>query len=170
VWATGELAGFGAQHLPGLSEQLAEGAALPPMTAWEEVLAEYRGLGYSIGRHIVSFFRPRLRRWRAVSAAELGRLRRGLVVRAGGLVIVRQRPETASNLVFLTLEDETGLFNAIVYPHTYERYRRVLRGEPLLVIEGPLQVQDGVTHLLVRRAWPLTRDPSLARVPSHDFH
>ncbi len=85
-------------------------------------------------------------------------------------MIVRQRPETAGHLVFLTLEDETGLFNAIVYPQTYERLRRVLRGEPLIVVEGPLQAQDGVTHILVRRAWSLTRAPTLARVPSHDFH
>jgi error-prone DNA polymerase len=77
------------------------------------------------------------------------------------------------HVVFLTLEDETGLFNGIVHPHVYERYRRVLRGEPMLVIEGPMQVQDEVRHVLVRRAWPLFQDPSAAsvpRVPSHDFH
>jgi DNA polymerase-3 subunit alpha/error-prone DNA polymerase len=86
------------------------------------------------------------------------------------MVIVRQRPETASHLVFLTLEDETGLFNAIAYPQTYERLRRVLRGEPLVLLEGPLQVQESVVHLLIRRAWSLTRSKGLPRVPSHDFH
>jgi DNA polymerase III alpha subunit len=70
----------------------------------------------------------------------------------------------------MTLEDETGLLNAIVYPQTYERLRRVLRGEPLIVVEGPLQKQDGVTHILVRRAWPLVPVPPVATVPSHDFH
>jgi error-prone DNA polymerase len=170
------LAGFTGGHLPGLAAQVAEPAELPPMSEWEEVQADYRGLGYSIststgeGRHVIAYFRPRLDRWRAVAAAELPRLRRGLVVRAGGMVIVRQRPETAAHLMFLTLEDETGLLNAVVYPATYERLRGVLRGEPLVVLEGPLRKQDGVTHILVRRAWPLTQDPSIARVPSHDFH
>jgi len=170
LWATGELAGFGERHLPGIAEQIAEAAALDPITDWEEVQADYRGLGYSVGRHVVSYFRPRLNQWRAVPAHELSDQRRGLVVRAGGLVIVRQRPETASHLVFMTLEDETGLLNAIVYPQTYERLRRILRGEPLIVVEGPLQKQDGVTHILVRRAWPLLQAPPVARVPSHDFH
>jgi error-prone DNA polymerase len=156
--------------LPGLADQIAEPADLDPLTDWEEVQADYRGLGYSIGRHIVSYFRPRLQQWGALPASALAGQRRGLVVRAGGMVIVRQRPETASNLVFMTLEDETGLLNAIVYPQTYERLRRVLRGEPLIVVEGPLQKQDSVTHIMVRRAWPLTQVPPITRVPSHDFH
>jgi DNA polymerase III alpha subunit len=170
LWATGELAGFGEGHLPGLADQVAEPADLPAMSEWEEVQADYRGLGYSIGRHVVAYFRPRLDRMRAIPADKLIGQKRGLVVRAGGLVIVRQRPETASNLVFMTLEDETGLLNAIVYPQTYERLRRVLRGEPLIVLEGPLQKQDGVTHIMVRHAWPLVDVPPVARVPSHDFH
>jgi error-prone DNA polymerase len=140
------------------------------MSEWEEVQADYRGLGYSLDRHVVAYFRSRLDQWRAIAAKDLSGKPRGLVVRAGGLVIVRQRPETASHLMFMTLEDETGLFNAIVYPQTYERLRRVLRGEPLVVVEGPLQKQDGVTHVLVRRAWPLVPAPPVARVPSHDFH
>ena len=170
VWATGELAGFGPAHLPGLAPQIAVPTPLPPMTEWEEVQADYRGTGFSIGRHVVSYFRPRLDRLGARRAAELPEGKRGVVTRAGGLVIVRQRPETASHLVFFTLEDETGLFNAIVYPQTYERLRRVLRGEPLIVLEGPLQVQDGIVHLRVRRAWSLTRDAATPSVPSHDFH
>ena len=170
VWATGELAGFGPAHLPGLAPQIAVPTPLPPMTEWEEVQADYRGTGFSIGRHVVSYFRPRLDRLGARRAAELPEGKRGVVTRAGGLVIVRQRPETASHLVFFTLEDETGLFNAIVYPQTYERLRRVLRGEPLIVLEGPLQVQDGIVHLRVRRAWSLTQDAATPSVPSHDFH
>jgi error-prone DNA polymerase len=170
VWATGELAGYHDGHLPALAEQVAETADLAPMGEWETMQADYRGIGYSVGRHVVSFFRPRLDTLRARKATDLHGLRRGLVVRAGGMVICRQRPETASNLVFMTLEDETGLLNALVYPATYERYRRVLRGEPLLVIEGPLQVQDDVTHILVRRAWPLVDGQAVKPVPSHDFH
>jgi error-prone DNA polymerase len=170
VWATGELAGFTQSHLPDLAGQLVEDAALPPMTEWEEVQADYRGLGYSLGRHVISYFRPRLKRWGAFSAVELPKKRKGAIVRAGGLVIVRQRPESAAHVVFLTLEDETGLLNGIVYPAVYERLRSVLRGEPLIVLEGPLQLDDGVTHILVRRAWPLVQDAKLGIVRSHDFH
>jgi error-prone DNA polymerase len=176
IWQTGELAGFSTAHLPGLAEQLVEDGGLPPMSDWEEVQADYRGLGYSVGRHVLAYYRPRLDRWRALSSAELakrvgnGRLRRGVHVRAGGLVIVRQRPETAGNVLFMTLEDETGLLNAIVYPNTYERLRPTLRGEPLLVVEGPLQVQDGVAHILVHRAWPIVQDTGTPTVKSHDFH
>jgi error-prone DNA polymerase len=170
VWATGELAGFGPRHLPGLAPQVAEVAALDPMSEWDEVQADYRGVGFSLGRHVVTYFRSHLERLGARTAVALAQGKRGLVVRAGGLVIVRQRPETAGHLLFLTLEDETGLFNAVVYPQSYERLRRVLRGAPLIVVEGPLRVQDSVVHILVRRAWSLTQDASLPRVPSHDFH
>ena len=146
IWETGKLAGFTTAHLPGLAEHLVEDGGLPPMSEWEEVQADYRGVGYSVGRHVLAYYRPRLDRWRALSSAELAkrvaikRLRRGVHVRAGGTVIVRQRPESAGHVHFLTLEDETGLINAIVYPNTYERLRPTLRGEPLLVVEGPLQV------------------------------
>ncbi|HET7767978.1 MAG TPA: PHP domain-containing protein, partial [Chloroflexota bacterium] len=170
VWAAGELAGFGHQHLPGLAEQIATKPTLTPFNEWEEVQADYRGLGYSLHRHVISFYRPRLNRLRALSAVQLQTAKRGLIVKAGGLVIVRQRPESAGRVLFLTIEDETGLFNAIVYPNAYERLRQVLRGEPLLVIEGPVQLQDGVVHILVRRAWPLAAAERVAAVPSHDFH
>jgi hypothetical protein len=69
----------------------------------------------------------------------------------------------------MTVEDETGLFNAIVYPSVYERLRQVVRGEPLLVLEGPLHVQDNTFHILVRRAWPLASGEPVHPIPSHDF-
>jgi error-prone DNA polymerase len=174
AWVTGELAGIGPAYLPGLAEQLVTRPDLEPMSAWEEVQAEYRTLGYAPNRHAVAWLRPALDDQGAVTAAGLVRQRHGRVARAGGLVICRQRPETAGGVLFLTVEDETGLFNAIVQAPVYERLRRVLRGEGLVVLEGPVQQRDGTTHLMVRQAWPLRPGgtvavPSPVGVRSHDF-
>jgi error-prone DNA polymerase len=164
----------GPAYLPGLAEQLVTRPDLEPMSAWEEVQAEYRTLGYAPNRHAVAWLRPTLEGHGAVTAAGLVRQRHGRVARAGGLVICRQRPETAGGVLFLTVEDETGLFNAIVQAPVYERLRRVLRGEGLVVLEGPVQQRDGTTHLMVKQAWPLRPGgavavPSPVGVRSHDF-
>ena len=187
VWRAGELAGLsGPDRLPGLAEEVAEPADLPPMDAWAATQADYAGLGFSTDRHLLSFYRPHLRAAGVRAANELESAPGGLV-RAGGLVICRQRPETAGELVFMTLEDETGLINVIVRPEVYREQRQAFRGEPLLVVEGALQRQDGVIHILAQHGWPLRRDtagrtssdPSdpAARdcsaalaVISHDFH
>ena len=174
AWVTGELAGLGPAYLPGLAEQLVTDPALEAMTAWEEVQAEYRTLGYAPNRHAVSWLRPALEGQGAVTATGLVRQRHGRVARAGGLVICRQRPETAGGVLFLTVEDETGLFNAIVQAPAYERLRRVLRGEGLVVLEGAVQHRDNTTHLMVRQAWALRPGGTIAvpapvGVRSHDF-
>jgi error-prone DNA polymerase len=190
IWRAGELAGLSSpNHLPGLADQLAERADLPPMDAWESTRADYGGLGLSVDRHLVSFYRPRLRLYDVRSAAELEH-RRGGPVRIGGIVICRQRPETANDFMFMTLEDETGLVNVIVQPQVYHALTRALRGEPLLVIEGILQRDGIVVDVIARKAWPFSalesggncdshsdmrvgfNGPSVRsapRVPSHDF-
>jgi error-prone DNA polymerase len=182
IWRTGELAGLsGPHHLPGLADQLAEAADLPAMDAWESARADYAGLGLSPDRHLVSFYRPRLRLYNVRSAAELERTRAGLV-RIGGIVICRQRPETANDFMFMTLEDETGLVNVIVQPKIYHAQTRALRGEPLLVIEGILQRDGRVIDVIARRAWPFaaldvldgddaagTIEPAAQAVPSHNY-
>jgi error-prone DNA polymerase len=179
VWRVGELAGLsGPGQLPGLADEVAEAADLPSMDAWEATQAEYASLGLSPGRHLVSFYRARLRAERVLSAAELERARGG-PVRVGGIAICRQRPDTAREFMFMTLEDETGLVNVIVQPQVYRAQTRVLRGEPLLVVEGVLQRQDGVMDVIARRAWPFSAledgadgavEPAALAVPSHDFH
>ncbi|MCC7367372.1 MAG: error-prone DNA polymerase [Chloroflexi bacterium] len=182
IWQAGELAGLSSpQHLPGLADQLAERADLPPMGAWEATRADYGGLGLSVDRHLVSFYRPRLRLHNVRTAAELEH-RRGGPVRIGGIVICRQRPETANDFMFMTLEDETGLVNVIVQPQVYHALTRALRGEPLLIIEGILQREGIVMDVIVRKAWPFsvleggtdsdTGGPDgrpAPSVPSHDF-
>ncbi len=175
VWRAGELAGLaGPGRLPGLAEQIAEPADLPPMDAWETTQADYAGLGLSTHHHLLSFYRPQLRAAGVRSAAELADVRnkcasRGGLVRVSGLAICRQRPETANDFVFMTLEDETGLANVIVRPHVYQAQRQVFRGEPLLVVEGLLQREDGVIHVMARQGWPLPHDPAANAVPGHSF-
>jgi error-prone DNA polymerase len=188
IWQAGELTGLSSQrHLPGLADQVAERADLPTMDAWESTRADYAGLGLSPDRHIVSFYRPRLRLHNVRTAAELEQVRGG-PVRIGGIVICRQRPETAGDFMFMTLEDETGLINVIVQPKVYHEQTRMLRGEPLLIIEGILQREGRVMDVIVRRAWPFTvleRErarpdtavvppseqgrPVARAVPSHDY-
>lgn len=175
LWQVGELAGLsGPRFLPGLAEALAETATLEPMTPFEETQSDYRGLGLSVGHHVIEYFRPALRVRRVYAANELPGLPRNLIVRVGGLVITRQRPETARDFTFMTIEDETGLVNAIVAPAVYRAHRACIRGEPLVILEGRLQRDEGwggAINLLVKRCWPIdtsaveTIDPPR----SHDF-
>ncbi|MCC6179480.1 MAG: DNA polymerase III subunit alpha [Chloroflexi bacterium] len=177
IWRAGELAGLsGPSYLPGLADELAERADLPAMDAWAATRADYSGLGLSPDRHLIQFYRPRLRVEGVLSAVELEQRRSGLV-RVGGIVICRQRPETAKEFMFMTIEDETGLVNVIVQPRVYREQTRILRGEPLLVIEGVLQREDGTTNVLARRAWPFEAlegvgglGTAARAVPSHDYH
>ena len=90
-------------------------------------------------------------------------------VRTAGLVICRQRPGTAKGIVFLSLEDETGTTNAIVYPDLYEKYRLLIAEEPFLEIEGSVQTSDGVTHLRAWKIRPLPAPVAADLPPSHDF-
>jgi len=102
-----------------------------------------------------------------MTAAALAGLADGPRVRVAGSVIVRQRPGTAKGFVFLSLEDETGIANIIVRPALFARQRLALVSEPFLLVEGILQIQDGVVSVRADRVLALPR--STAHVPSHDF-
>jgi error-prone DNA polymerase len=103
-----------------------------------------------------------------VPAAGLAAVPDGRRARIAGAVIVRQRPGTAKGFVFLSLEDETGIANAIVRPALFHRARGAVLHAPYLVVEGVVQHQDGVTAVRATAVRPLL--PLAARVPSHDFH
>jgi error-prone DNA polymerase len=139
------------------------------MTAHEETMHEFRGTGITTGPHPVSFVRPQLARAGVTPASELSLLDDGVRARIAGMVIVRQRPGTASGIVFITLEDETGFSNAVVFSDRYQRWRRVILGHPALVIEGVVQKRDGVITLMAESFEPL-RGPTLGVGVSHDFH
>jgi error-prone DNA polymerase len=125
--------------------------------------------GVSTRAQVVTHFRPQLEKRRALRAASLNELPNQLVCRVGGMVITRQRPETAKGFVFLTLEDETGYVNVIVRPDVYEAYRRVLRTASLLVIEGVLQKEEGAVDLLARKAWRVDDGGVMSSVPARNF-
>ncbi len=140
---------------------------LAPMAPLERLAADFRNTRLSIGPHPMRFYRERLRGLGAKSAAELRRLRDGQPVRVAGAVICRQRPGTAKGFVFLSLEDETGIANAIVAPDVFNENRAVLVSEPFLLIDGVLQNQQGVVSVKVARVQALAL--AAAAAESHDF-
>ena len=128
---------------------------LPAPTDAENTMADYRSLGIPMGRHPLALLRPQLSRFRVVPAEVLRTYPHGRLARASGLVTHRQRPETASGVVFLTLEDDTGAVNVIVWPDHLERYRKEVLGGNLLTVYGTWQrdTETGgqVTNLLAQR-------------------
>jgi len=141
-------------------------APLPAMSAVEETEADYEATEMTAGPHLLSYLRETLARQGVFSAGELARGKEGARVRAAGAVIVRQRPGTAKGFVFLSLEDESGIVQAIVRPDLFKENRALIVGSPGLVVEGRLQTRDGTLSIRADRFWPL---PSFPEVPGHDF-
>ena len=125
-------------------------AALPPMPLGQHVVEDYRKLGLSLKAHPVSFVRPELDRCKAIQADGLLSTRDGAKVAVCGLVLVRQRPGSAKGVIFLTLEDESGTANVIVWTKTFEQYRSEVLGARLLLVRGKLQSHQGVIHLVAQ--------------------
>jgi error-prone DNA polymerase len=117
---------------------------LKPMTEAERLVADYAGMGLSVGRHPMALRRDELAMRGVLRAIDLRAVRQGRRIRVGGMVITRQRPGTAKGFVFLTLEDETGIANIIVRPDLFTRDRLVIVEEPFLIVEGVMQNQEGV--------------------------
>jgi len=124
---------------------------LPPPTEGEDLVADYASLGLTLGRHPLALLRRRLERMHALPADRLRGLPHGCRARAAGLVTGRQRPDTASGVVFVTLEDETGTVNVIVWRDLVERQRRELLGASLLSVDGTVEREGEVVHLVARR-------------------
>jgi len=139
---------------------------LPEMSPLGETVADYRATGVTAGPHPIAYARSRLRARGVTPNAELARLPAGTKVRFAGSVVVRQRPGTARGMLFVTLEDETGMAQALVTPDLLRDHRQLIVGSPGLVIEGILQKKDGSISIKAQRFWPLDR---LAETPSHDF-
>jgi error-prone DNA polymerase len=143
---------------------------LPEMSAGERLVADYAGTGVTVGPHPMGFRRHELAMKGVLRAIDLPHVRNGRRVRAAGMVITRQRPGTAKGFVFLTLEDETGIANVIVRPDVYARDRAIVVDSPFLLVEGILQVQDGVTAIKAERMERLEGLLASMAVESHDFH
>jgi error-prone DNA polymerase len=143
---------------------------LPQLSPTQEVIHDYHAQGLSLRGHPLAALRPILDKQHVVPASALESLQANRRYRVAGLVLVRQRPGTAKGVTFLTLEDETGSANLIVWPKVWERYRRVGRQARALIATGLLQKQEGVIHLIVDRLEDVTTQlPDLGHV-SRDFH
>jgi error-prone DNA polymerase len=149
------------------AESSADVSPLLPMNAGERLNADFRNTGMTIGPHPMSFQRERMHQLGVSTSAAIQQLPDGVPVRIAGSVICRQRPGTAKGFVFLTLEDETGISNAIVRPNLFDAVRTTLVSSPYLIVEGVLQNQHGVVAVKANTVEAL--DTSLASVDSHDF-
>jgi error-prone DNA polymerase len=144
--------------------------ALAAPTEGEDLVADYASLGLTLGRHPLALLRPRLARLRLATAEEIRALPHGAPARACGIVTGRQRPDTASGVVFVTLEDETGYVNVIVWSTLVERQRRELLGSRLMAVHGSIERQGEVVHLVARRLADHSDLLGTLATRSRDFH
>jgi len=146
-----------------------ETSPLPEMGPAEETMADYTSMELTTGKHLLEHFRPHLRKAGVLTAQQLTKVPNGSRVATAGAVIVRQRPGTAKGFVFLTLEDETGLSQAIVNPQLFanEEMRATILRNSGLIVEGIVQNQEGQPSVRAEKFWPLE---GLHDVYSHDFH
>ncbi len=135
---------------------------LPAMPLGEHVINDYRSLSFSLKAHPVSFVRNWLDRNNHLQTDKLETLKSGKFVKVAGLVLVRQRPGTASGVVFETIEDESGIANIIIWPKVFEKHRLVVLGSRFVSVSGAVQSAEGVIHVIARKIEDLT--PLLARV------
>jgi error-prone DNA polymerase len=140
---------------------------LADMSRAEETMSDYDSMHLTTGPHLLEHFRPQLKRDGVVSAAALKKLPNGQRVTTAGAVIVRQRPGTAKGFVFLTLEDETGISQAIIHPDLFREQRALIVSSSGLIVEGTLQNLESQPSVRAERFWPLE---GIGEVVSHDFH
>jgi error-prone DNA polymerase len=176
LWQVERAARFAGPLLDGIPE-VDTASPLAAMTPEERLIADFHGTGLTVGPHPMAYRRTDLKRAGVLSAKDLTKVQNGRRVRTAGCVIARQRPGTAKGFVFLSLEDETGISNAILTPDIMERERVAITSEKFLLLEGVLQNQDGVISVRVERVAPLrvayskeAVDITNAEVRSHDFH
>ena len=139
------------------------------MTEGQQIVSDYRSTGFTLGRHPLALLRPRLAKMRLVPSDVLMRYRNGQLARACGIVTVRQRPGTAKGVMFMTLEDETGTVNIIVWQSVLEKFRREALGSSLLAVYGVWQREGEVRHLVANRLVDVTQLLGELPTVSRDF-
>ncbi|WP_085692526.1 MULTISPECIES: error-prone DNA polymerase [unclassified Pseudomonas] len=143
---------------------------LPVPSVAEDLMADYQALGTTLGPHPLTLLRSRLRALGCRSSCELQDVGHGDNIAVAGLVVGRQRPQTASGVTFVTLEDEHGMVNVVVWRALAERQRRALVGSQLLKVSGRLEQENGVRHLIARRLEDVSPLLQGLDVRSRDFH
>lgn len=165
-------AAAGVERLPGFLQGRSATEKEMPLPAPGEgadIVADYRSTGLTLRRHPLALLRPRLDRLRVQQARHLAQLPNGREVRVAGIVTHRQRPGTASGVMFMSLEDETGLSNLIVWPKILEQQRQHLLASSLMIVAGELQNENGVINVVVRKARDYSRWLGNLRTESRDF-
>ncbi len=146
-----------------------ESISIRPPSQEDNTRADYVSTGLTLGPHPVSLLRAILRRRRAITARELHQKPHGARVRACGLITMRQRPMTASGTLFLTLEDETGCVNTVIWPHLFEKQRAEILGASLLAVDGVLETDGDVHHLIAQRVFDFSELAGSLKNRSRDF-
>jgi len=144
--------------------------ALPPPTEGQNIRADYASLGLTLERHPLALLRSRLGRCRVIPAAAVRARRHGQLIRTAGMVIGRQRPASANSVTFVTLEDETGQVNLVVWKRLAERQRSVLLKAQLLGVAGEVQREGDVLHVIASRLWDYSSLLGRLLIRSRDFH
>jgi error-prone DNA polymerase len=164
---------LGIDALPPLLEGSVFNEAIPMLpvpTRGENLVADYAALGLTLGEHPLRLLRERLSMMRFIDAEGVNGLRHGDFVRTVGLVINRQRPSTAKGVIFMTLEDETGFINLVLWPWVVERERLVTMRARLLGVTGVVEREGGVIHVVAARLEDHTRLLGRLQTRSRDFH
>ena len=139
-------------------------------TDWENTLSDYATTGLSLSHHPLALLRPTLNQGRIIQADALGQQPNDAVIRVAGLVTNRQRPMTASGVIFMTLEDETGYANIVIWPKLVEKQRNVLLQSQLIVVTGKVQTADNVTHIIARNLQDYSHLAKTLEIRSRNFH
>ncbi|MGB7588161.1 MAG: OB-fold nucleic acid binding domain-containing protein, partial [Solirubrobacterales bacterium] len=159
LWETG-VSGTGVRHAAGTQMSLPlETPGTPelePLGSWGEAITDYRSIGMTLGEHPMALMRAGLDA-KLARSTDLERMKHGRIVEVGGMVVARQRPETARGIVFMLLEDERGTINLIVPPPVYERFRALVRTAPLVRAKGKLEHREGTINILVSELAALER-------------
>jgi error-prone DNA polymerase len=140
--------------------------ALRPMTAGREVVEDYVHMGLSLRAHPVSFLREEFRRRKIVTCAQAMQAKDGKWLETAGIVLVRQKPGSAKGVMFITIEDETGVANLVIWPSLYEKQRRVILSAGMMAVYGRVQREGEVVHLIAHRLTDLSSE--LASIGDRD--
>jgi error-prone DNA polymerase len=146
------------------------GPRFDPLTAFEEVTWDYRATSHSPRRHPLEPLRAALAAQGLPDARAVASMRHGARARYAGIVICRQRPGTAGGVVFMTLEDETGFVNLVLWERVFEEYATLAKTANFLGVTGTIQSEDGVVHLVAEKLWSPKIDRAVTGAPSRDFH
>jgi error-prone DNA polymerase len=149
-----------------IAEQVEPEMALRPMTAGREVVEDYVHMGLSLRAHPVSFLREEFRRRKIVTCAQAMQAKDGKWLETAGIVLVRQKPGSAKGVMFITIEDETGVANLVIWPSLYEKQRRVILSAGMMAVYGRVQREGEVVHLIAHRLTDLSSE--LASIGDRD--